>query len=86
MRIKMKSTAAGPEGVFMEGVVYPVPDELGKEWIDGGYAELVDEPTKEILPEAGDKRKKVKANAAKVDNAADSGTGDPTGSEVPPQD
>jgi hypothetical protein len=46
LRIRMKSTAAGPSGVFEEGREYPVSDELGEQLVDAGAAELVLEKPK----------------------------------------
>lgn len=40
MRIRMLRTAAGPDGVFNAGKEYDVPARLGKQFIDGGAAEL----------------------------------------------
>ena len=85
MRVKMKSTAASPEGVFMEDGTYPVPDELGKAWIDGGYAVQVDEPIKEVTPEAETSAEvEGEVSGTEVDNTAGSGTGEPTGGQAPP--
>lgn len=41
MRIKMKSTMAGPEGVVSEGALIERDDVTAQELIDGGYAEAV---------------------------------------------
>jgi len=38
-RMRMRKTAAGPEGVFAAGDIVYVPDDLAKTYIDGGYAE-----------------------------------------------
>lgn len=38
MRIKMKSTAAGPQGVFQADQEVVVSDELGQSFVDGDYA------------------------------------------------
>lgn len=68
MRVKMLTTAAGPEGVFPAGQVVDVDEKLAKAFIAGGYAEVVDKPIvesavieppeKAVLPAA--KRKRVK--------------------------
>lgn len=69
MRVKMLTTAAGPDGVFLAGQVVDVKDELGKAFVAGGYAEAVDKlrpvesaaiepPEKAVLQTA--KRKAVK--------------------------
>lgn len=38
MRIKMKVTSAGPDGVLNEGKIYDVVDKKGRQLVDGGYA------------------------------------------------
>jgi hypothetical protein len=38
VRVKMKKTAAGPVGVFQAGQEVVVSDELGKSFVEGGYA------------------------------------------------
>jgi len=42
MKIKMRTTASGPAGVFEEGKVYDVEDPLGNAFVGGGYAEWVE--------------------------------------------
>lgn len=44
MRVKMLTTAAGPDGVFLAGQVVDVDDRLAKAFIAGGYAEYLEEP------------------------------------------
>ncbi len=43
MKIKMKTSAAGPDGVFKEGTVYTVGDQvttsMAEAFVKGGYAE-----------------------------------------------
>ena len=39
MQIKMKTTAAGPDGVLLAGHSYTVVESFGKGLCDGGYAE-----------------------------------------------
>jgi len=51
MRIRMKTTAAGPLGSKREGEHYDVDDAEGQALIDGGYAEKV-EPPAPIVDEA----------------------------------
>jgi len=69
MRVKMLTTAASPDGVFLAGQVVDVDEKLAKAFITGGYAEAVDKPKtpetaaieppeKAVLPAA--KRKAVK--------------------------
>lgn len=41
MIIKMKSLAAGPDGVMASGKEYNLDDNVAQALIDGGYAELV---------------------------------------------
>lgn len=38
MKVKMVSTAAGPDGVFLAGRDYEVSAKQGKELCSGGYA------------------------------------------------
>jgi len=38
MKIKMKVTAAGPDGVLNEGKEYDVDNKKGRGLVDGGYA------------------------------------------------
>lgn len=44
MRIKMKSTMAGPDGNASPGQVIDVPDTEARALLAGGYAEAVDPP------------------------------------------
>lgn len=44
MRIRMKSKAAGPEGVLLPEHEYELPTGRAKPLIDGGYAVLVGPP------------------------------------------
>lgn len=41
MRIKMRTLAAGPCGVFQPGKEYTVPNNVGHPMVDGGYAYIV---------------------------------------------
>jgi hypothetical protein len=41
MRIRMITTAAGPEGVYQAGQVVVVSNEMGQAFVEGGYAEPV---------------------------------------------
>lgn len=47
----MKTTAAGPSGNYMAGNTYPIEDQQAKEFVEGGYAEYLDEPKEEALEE-----------------------------------
>lgn len=38
MKIRMKTTAAGPQGVLAAGIEYDVADGLGEALCSGGYA------------------------------------------------
>lgn len=51
-QIKMKSTAAGPNGTMLPGKCYPVDDDQAKMLVDGGYA---DYETTAVNPESIDK-------------------------------
>jgi len=44
MKVRMLTTSAGPDGVFMAGEIINVSSAKGRELIKGGYAQLVDEP------------------------------------------
>lgn len=41
MKIKMKSTAAGPSGTFNKGDIVDIPEEMAKSYIECGAAEPV---------------------------------------------
>jgi hypothetical protein len=43
MKVKMITLDAGPEGVKQPGQIYNVDDKEGKDLLDGGYAEKVEE-------------------------------------------
>lgn len=62
MRIKMTTTAAGPEGVYAAGQVVVVSEELGKAFVNGGYA--VEEKAKVSAPPAISKKKAGKREKA----------------------
>jgi hypothetical protein len=55
MQIKMKASAAGPDGVFQDGHVYMIPGQISQkqadEFIRGGFAVLVYIPRKEAVIE-----------------------------------
>jgi hypothetical protein len=83
MRVKMITTAAGPDGVFLAGQVVDIEEKLAKAFIAGGYAKTVEKversvvesasieaPEKAVLPNA--KRKKVKQHGAGTGNSSDS--------------
>lgn len=38
MIVKMRTTAAGPEGIMLAGKCFSVGDEIGKDWMTRGYA------------------------------------------------
>lgn len=42
MQIRMKTTAAGPDGCLQSGKVYDLPVDQAKVFLAGGYAEAVD--------------------------------------------
>lgn len=41
MRIKMRTTAASPAGVWIAGRIYDLPESTVKQLVAGGYAELL---------------------------------------------
>ena len=47
MRVKMRTTMAGPHGVILAGKQGEVPDEQGKALVAAGYAERVEAPPPE---------------------------------------
>lgn len=51
MRIRMLTTAAGPEGVRLVGQVVAVADDEANALIEGGYAEAVETPPRPSAPE-----------------------------------
>lgn len=44
MKIRMKATAAGPDGVMLPEHIYEVDTATGKALVEGGYAESLDQP------------------------------------------
>lgn len=74
-KIKMLTTAAGPNGVFLEGVEYPISvvgEGQAKTWVLCGAARKVEIPNKQ----EGEKKDGNKAN-----NSTKSGTTKSSGSE-----
>ena len=47
MHIRMRTTAAGPAGVYLANKEIDVPDSVGRRFIVGGYAEAIE---REELP------------------------------------
>ncbi len=82
VKVKMKATAAGPEGTFMAGQVYSVEDKQAKDFVEGGYAEAL-EPFPDIKkpsePEEGE------VSEPDSDNPAGDGADDTDGSETAPK-
>lgn len=64
MKIKMRVTAAGPDGCYDAGFVYNVPDAKAKAYIAGGYATLVDDPAVEVAADPAPAVEKAEAPAA----------------------
>lgn len=68
MRIRMIKTAAGPDGIWMTGKIYDLPDALAKQYIGAGAAislepvaietEAVEPQEKAILPRGRAKKSK----------------------------
>lgn len=58
----MKATAAGPEGVFTAGQVVEVNGDLGKAFVDGGYA--AEEKAKVVASQPVPKKKANKKRKA----------------------
>ena len=61
MLIKMRTKSAGPEGVMLPGQIYNVSEEMGRDLVSGGYAELVKQPTPAEKPVAESKKEASKA-------------------------
>lgn len=55
MRVRMKTLAAGPDGVHYAGMVYDLPEFQAREYVEGGFAEAIDP-----LPPAKNKPNKEK--------------------------
>lgn len=57
MKIRMNSTAAGPNGVMYAGKDYQVSDAMGKALVEGGYARSLGPPPdrKAAVSETADK-------------------------------
>ncbi len=51
-KVKMKATAAGPNGTFISGNVYSMNDKQANEFVKGGYAEAL-EPLPDIEEQNG---------------------------------
>lgn len=62
MRIRMKTTMAGPEGVRQAGQEYDVAADLAAQLVDGGYAELIAEPAAAKSPVPEDLTSEVEAD------------------------
>jgi hypothetical protein len=55
MRVRMKTTAAGPGGAYMAGTMADVEPEQARAWVVNGYAEYVDPaPIEEAVIEAAE--------------------------------
>lgn len=61
MRVKMLALSADADGVFPIGSVRDVSDEAAEQMVDGGFAELIDEPAK---PKQASKASSAKESAA----------------------
>lgn len=42
MKVRMRTTAAGPDGVLTAGVIYSLDDEVATPLVAGGYAEALE--------------------------------------------
>jgi hypothetical protein len=67
MKIKMKTSAAGPGGIYQEGQSYDVPDHIGQkqaiDFIHGGYAADISPPVKKVVAETATMKPAEKATA-----------------------
>ncbi len=51
MQIQMLATAAGPQGVYLAGNTYDVPENLGRAWVAAGAAVSREAPKPVTAPE-----------------------------------
>jgi len=58
----MKVQGSGPDGMLNVGQEYDIDDSMGRELVDGGYAELIPEP---LAAEEKPKPKRTRKAAAK---------------------
>jgi hypothetical protein len=84
MKIKMRTTAAGPAGNKMAGHEYLVSEEEGKILCDGGYASLVVTP-KPIPPARAAAPVKVETAAVKPPETAAAAPQSSKGPAAPPK-
>lgn len=68
--IRMKTVSAGPEGVRLSGLVYPVDTGEGARLVSGGFAEWVEPPREKpvevaVMPEPENAALRTKAPAKK---------------------
>lgn len=57
MKIRMRTTAAGPDMLLMAGTEAEVPDDVGTAMVQGGYAE--DLAPGEVAPEPETEKKRI---------------------------
>jgi len=50
MKVKMLTTAAGPDGVWMAGQVIDLSDDIAKVFVEEGYAEVIQIPKPKAVP------------------------------------
>lgn len=67
MRVRMMSTAAGADGLFVAGQEVDVDDQTAIAWLNGGYAESVARQVEQAVVEP--KEKAVEHDAATTDGA-----------------
>ncbi|MBO9598637.1 MAG: hypothetical protein J7559_12575 [Cohnella sp.] len=48
MKIKMKTLAAGPDGILQPNETYDVDQQKADDFVSGGYAEYVDEASESL--------------------------------------
>jgi hypothetical protein len=59
VKIKMRQTAAGPDGPFMEGGTYDVRPELASQYVNAGAAEFVGRAPEQAVQPTGESREEA---------------------------
>lgn len=68
MKVRVRSTAAGPWGVILAGKVGTVPDSTGRAMVKANKAEEICEPARETVaaPETATAEPEMETTSAKV--------------------
>lgn len=78
MKVRMRTTSAGPTGTLRAGQIYNLSDSEAKQLLEGGYAD----PVKASEAETGDARPGPDTAARKPVAASRGRTGKPKASEA----